>query len=207
PTTAMRNSDMGDSGSRSMFETPPNRNSVMLRTGMPNARAVSECAISWARTDANSSTVASAPIPHRSESPQSGWAVPNTAARFHVIRAKMSSQLQSMFMLMPNSLPMRKPLFMAYSFGCQRLKMAHAAGGRRLRASPVSCQILGSRLRAFVPHPVLHDEGDFRVDTKFRDLVILNDSLKLLDVDRLDPLHRLRCLHQRLPGGILPALR
>ena len=35
PTMAMSSSTFGESGSRSMFDTPPKRKSVMLRTGMP----------------------------------------------------------------------------------------------------------------------------------------------------------------------------
>jgi hypothetical protein len=42
PTIAMKNSALADGGSRSMFETPPNRKRVMLRTRMPKRIATIE---------------------------------------------------------------------------------------------------------------------------------------------------------------------
>ena len=42
PTTAIRNSVLGVGGSRSMFDTPPNRKRVIRRTGNPRALATSE---------------------------------------------------------------------------------------------------------------------------------------------------------------------
>ena len=50
PTIAIQNSAPGECGSRWMLETPPNKKSVMLRTGMPRALATGECASSCSST-------------------------------------------------------------------------------------------------------------------------------------------------------------
>src|SRR5690606_21197683 len=53
---------------------------------------------------------------------------------------------------------------------------------------------------------VIHLEGDLGVDAVLRDRVVLHDRLELLDVDRLDVVHGLRCVPQRLLRGVVPAL-
>jgi len=57
----MRNSARGDGDSRVMCAIPPNRKRLMVRTGMPNARATNACASSWAyrlTTDNSAATIA-----------------------------------------------------------------------------------------------------------------------------------------------------
>ena len=48
----MANSALGVAASPWICETPPNANSVILRTGRPYTRAVSECDSSWMTIDA-----------------------------------------------------------------------------------------------------------------------------------------------------------
>ncbi len=55
PTTAIWNSMPGLVGSRSILETPPKMNSVILFTGNPRLRATSEWASSCKSTETNSS--------------------------------------------------------------------------------------------------------------------------------------------------------
>ena len=72
PTMAITNSCWGVSGSRWMFDTPPKRNRVMLRTGTPRALATRECASSWANTEAKTSSAATRASPHWTPAPHSG---------------------------------------------------------------------------------------------------------------------------------------
>ena len=52
PATATRNSAPGESVSRLIFITPPNRNRSMPSTEIPSRRAASACPSSWATIDA-----------------------------------------------------------------------------------------------------------------------------------------------------------
>src|SRR5690349_791801 len=93
PTIAMKSSDAGVGGSRSMFDTPPNMWSVMSLTGMPYMRATSECAISWKRTDAKKNAAESAATTTLVATVQSECHDENSDVRLHVTRPKIRSQL------------------------------------------------------------------------------------------------------------------
>lgn len=111
PTMAIRNSAPAEVGSRSILETPPNRNRVIRRTGIPRAFATSEWASSWARTELKNNSAATMAIPQSSPGLQSGCqAGKAAAANCQVTNRKMKIQLQSMVMLMPASRARRNPL-------------------------------------------------------------------------------------------------
>src|ERR1019366_6751477 len=109
PTTAVKNSALGEGGSRSMFETPPKRKSVMLLTGTPKRCATTECASSCKRMDPKKRKDAASATPIASYVGQFECHVEKTADRFHVIRTKMKTQLESTRMSTPKTLPIRNP--------------------------------------------------------------------------------------------------
>src|SRR5215510_14260465 len=97
PTTAIRNSAFGVAGSRSIFETPPKRKSVIRRTGNPCALATSECDNSCRRMETKKSKDEATATPHRNPAPHSGCQEGNSPeARLQVIRRKIKIQLPSM---------------------------------------------------------------------------------------------------------------
>ena len=98
PAPAIRASRPGLVASDSMVETPPSRNSVMLRTGMP----------SWMRTETKSSSAAATETTQIVVVDQ-GSTLNHEVATDHVTRAKMTSQLGWMAISMPNSRPILKP--------------------------------------------------------------------------------------------------
>ncbi len=165
PTTAMKNSARADGGSCSMLDTPPKRNSVMLRTRRPFRPATSECASSWSRMQPKKSSDARSATLSCCIRGQSGCHPANTIDRFHVRSTKMKSQLQSTRISMPNNLPMRNacmitlPLpancvvvrlpcdpglfgFMTFVFrGCR------SRGSRQAAPMPTSTFLLASKTR------------------------------------------------------------
>src|SRR5512143_3869884 len=95
-----------------MSETPPNRKSVMPRTGTPRARATSEWASSCASTDPKNNRAATIAVSHASHVVQPGWTCNNTVARSHEINRNMNSQLQSIRLVMLKIRPSLKPPIM-----------------------------------------------------------------------------------------------
>ena len=99
---AMRNSARGDGDSRVMWAIPPSKNRLMVRTGMPNARATSACASSCPyrlTTDSSAATTAS---DHRPTGDQPRRRPRNVEYATYTSSASNSSQLQLAVNWMPN---------------------------------------------------------------------------------------------------------
>ena len=64
PAAATRNSAPGESVSRLIFITPPNRNSSIPDTSMPSRRAASACPSSCSRIEPKNSTAATIATPN-----------------------------------------------------------------------------------------------------------------------------------------------
>src|SRR5690606_13572463 len=80
PTIATKNSVFGAPASRASCVTPPNKNSVMPRTRMPNPRAISACDNSCNSRDPKNNTAAQNAVVQTTTGDQLGCQLGNTPA-------------------------------------------------------------------------------------------------------------------------------
>src|ERR1019366_87723 len=132
PAPAIRAARPGLVDSDSMVDKPPSKKRVMLRTGMPWARATSEWASSCTSTETKSSRAAARATVQvvAVDQPSTGN---HDSASEKVISAKMMIQLGWMAMSMPKSRPILKPGPMCLLWSRLRIVPVCDAGERRQR--------------------------------------------------------------------------